>query len=106
MNELPVAPQEDTVRIDTVDQFAFFLMGWHRNRMAQLQQALTAPDDVDIVVSDEQGNLFSLSAEARKGFRAGLLVAKSLFAELPIGVSEEPAAVEPEAPATEAPSHE
>lgn len=83
---------QDTIPVTNIDQFAFLVSHWHQNRLGQLEQALTAPDDVEIIIEDEQGKQepLSLNLEQRKAFRAGLIVAKSLFQQLPFVLSQEP----------------
>ena len=84
MTESQAVPQaSETVPIESIDQFAMLVAHWHGNRLKQLEQALTVPDDVEIAFQDESGEDVALSPEQRKGFLVGLAMAKSLFAELP-----------------------
>ena len=87
MTEAQAVPQtSETVLIDSIDHFAMLVAYWHNNRMQQLVQALNVPDEVEISFQDESGEDVTLSPEQRKGFLAGLAMAKSLFAELPFVV--------------------
>lgn len=87
-------PVHDTIPVNDVDQFARYVVQWHQNRMSQLEMALTAPPEVEILIADEQGKQeeLALTPEQRKAFRAGLIVAKSLFKDLPFVFTEEPMA--------------
>ncbi len=87
----PETPQEELVLINSIDDFAFFVANWHQNRMKQLIQASQVPDDVQIVAVLEEGQEeISLTPEQVQGFRAGLILAKSLFEELPFTVTPDP----------------
>ena len=87
MTEAQAVPQaSETVPINSIDQFAMLVAHWHNNRMEQLAQALNVPDEVEISFQNESGEDVALSPEQRKGFLAGLAMAKSLFAELPFVV--------------------
>lgn len=73
----------ETITIQTPDQFAALITHWHSNRMAQLGQIQQVPDDVEISQPGENGEDVPMTAEQREGFKAGLIVAKALFADLP-----------------------
>ena len=73
----------ETIEIKTADQFAALITMWHSNRMAQLSQIQQVPDDVEISQPGENGEDVPMTAEQREGFKAGLIVAKALFADLP-----------------------
>lgn len=89
--ENPENTQQEIVPINTIDQFAHLVAHWHHNRMGQLAQAHQAPDEVEITAVLEQGGEeIVLTSEQRKGFRAGLVLAASLFGELPFTVTQEP----------------
>tara|TARA_B100001559_G_scaffold319797_1_gene330089 strand:+ start:1445 stop:1720 length:276 start_codon:yes stop_codon:yes gene_type:complete len=80
----------ETIEIKTADQFATLISHWHANRMAQLGQMQQVPDEVEICQPGENGEDVPMTAEQREGFKAGLIVAKALFAELPfMGISDE-----------------
>ena len=82
----------ETIEIKTADQFAGLITHWHTNRMAQLSQLQQVPDDVEISQPGEDGEDVPMTAEQREGFKAGLIVAKALFAELPFtGIPDEEA---------------
>ena len=84
----------ETIEIKTADQFAALITMWHSNKLAQLQQMMQVPDDVEICQPGENGEDVPMTAEQREGFKAGLIVAKALFAELPFEtMSEEPSPV-------------
>lgn len=73
----------ETITINTPDQFAALITMWHSNKLAQLQQMMRVPDDVEICQPGENGEDVPMTAEQREGFKAGLIVAKALFVELP-----------------------
>jgi hypothetical protein len=79
----------ETITIKTPDQFAALITMWHSNKMAQLQQMMQVPDDVEICQPDENGEDVPMTAEQREGFKAGLIVAKALFADLPFSAMPE-----------------
>lgn len=81
---------QDTVEMNDLDDFVRHLVGWHQNRMAQLNQMLDAPEEVEIRFETENTGEV-LTGEGRKGFMAGLVVAKDLLGDLPFTLSlEEP----------------
>lgn len=81
---------QDTVEMNDLDDFVRHLVAWHQNRMAQLNQMLGAPDEVEIRFESENTGVV-LTGEGRKGLMAGLVVAKDLLGELPFTLSvEEP----------------
>lgn len=81
----------DTVEMNDLDDFVRHLVAWHQNRAAQLDQMLDAPEEVEIRFSTSEGEDIVLTGEGRKGFMAGLVVAKDLLGELPFTLSvEEP----------------
>ena len=82
---------EPTIEITSIDSFAQLLASWHANRLNQLEQAMNVPDDVAIEFTDENGEVVTLTAEQRAGFKAGMTIAKSLFEELPFVFSQEDA---------------
>ena len=87
MTEAQAVPQtSETVLIDSIDLFAMLVAHWHNNRMQQLVQGINVPDEVEISFQGESGEDVTLTPEERKGFLAGLAMAKSLFAELPFVV--------------------
>jgi hypothetical protein len=87
----------DTVEMNDLDDFVHHLVAWHQNRVAQLNQLLDAPDEVEIRFETENTGEV-LTGEGRKGFMAGLVVAKDLLGELPFTLSvEEPEEAEAQA---------
>lgn len=82
---------DQTIEITSIDNFAQLLASWHANRLNQLEQAMNVPDDVAIEFTDENGEVVTLTAEQRAGFKAGMTIAKSLFEELPFVFSQEDA---------------
>lgn len=84
----PVAPE--TIPLNDIGQLVGLLVGWHRNRMAQLEAAMNVPNDIEVEVTDHMtGEVFALSVDQLVGFRAGIAVVKSLFENLPIVVEFE-----------------
>jgi len=82
----------ETIEINSINQFAALITMWHSNKLAQLQQTMQVPDDVEICQPGENGEDVPMTAEQREGFKAGLIVAKALFAELPFtGIPDEEA---------------
>lgn len=79
----------ETIEIKTADQFAALITHWHSNRMEQLSQIQQVPDDVEISQPGENGEDVPMTAEQREGFKAGLIVAKALFADLPFSAMPE-----------------
>jgi hypothetical protein len=71
----------DGSRLVRVEASSFFSGGIESEE--QLEQALNVPDGVEISFQDQKGEDFTLTPEQRKGFLAGLAMAKSLFIELP-----------------------
>lgn len=84
-------PREETMEVmQSVDEFAACITFWHTNRISQLKQALETPDTVAIIVQDDKsGEDVELTPDQRVGFKAGLLVALSLFEDLPFAVLPE-----------------
>ena len=82
---------DQTIEITSIDNFAQLLASWHATRLNQLEQAMNVPDDVAIEFTDENGEVVTLTAEQRAGFKAGLTIAKSLFVDLPFVFSQEDA---------------
>lgn len=91
MKELPVEPHEpqDTVPVNDIDQFAGLVSHWHQNRVAQLRAVLETPEDVEIVVQNEQGEEITLNASQRAGLQAGIYIALDLLGTLPFVVEME-----------------
>lgn len=88
--DTPQNAPEPVVTIESVDQFAAYFIHWHSNRRAQLQQVLNAPDDMEILFKDgENGEETPLTAEDRRGFRAGITVAIDILGKLPFVVTPE-----------------
>lgn len=86
------APADEMVPIDSVPQFAALVANWHGNVVAQLEQGLAVPDDVSISMGIIDGEPeVELTEEMRVGFKAGLVMALSLFESLPFGAIEEAA---------------
>ncbi len=79
----------DIVQMNDLDDFVQHLVAWHNNRVAQLNQLLNAPEEVEIRFSQDEGKDLVLTGENRKGFMAGLVVAKDLLGTLPFTLSLE-----------------
>lgn len=78
------------IPLNDIGQLVGLLVGWHKNRMAQLNAAMNVPNDIEVEVTDHMtGEVFTLSQDQLVGFRAGISVVKSLFENLPIVVEFE-----------------
>ena len=78
------------IPLNDIGQLVGLLVGWHKNRMAQLNAAMNVPNDIEVEVTDHMtGEVFTLSQDQLVGFRAGISVVKSLFEDLPIVVEFE-----------------
>ena len=78
------------IPLNDIGQLVGLLVGWHKNRMAQLNAAMNVPNDIEVEVTDHlTGEVFTLSQDQLVGFRAGISVVKSLFEDLPIVVEFE-----------------
>lgn len=82
-----------TIQIETMDQLAHLVGAWHENVIMQLEQAMLVPDSVEISFTDpDTGTDVALTPEQRRGFLAGLTMAKAIFDKLPfdsVDVEEE-----------------
>lgn len=91
-------PADEMVEVTSIPQFAAMVEAWHENVCAQLNQGINVPDDVVIAFGIFDGAPeVDLNEDQRLGFKAGLVMALSLFEQLPFA----PMAVE-EVPATQA----
>jgi len=85
--------QEDLLPVNDVNQLAEAILCWHGHGMAQLEQVLNAPDDVEISVSAQEGeDEIVLTAEQRVGLSTGIIIAKQIFGKLPFEASYVPEA--------------
>lgn len=78
-----MSTEQDTIPVADLDQFVHFIEQWHGNRLAQLEQMLSVPADVEIRFGGDDGEDVVLPPEHRAAFHAGLVVAKDLFGSLP-----------------------
>lgn len=72
--------------IETVPQFAGYVINWHDNKVARLEHYLTIPEGTTVEVQDAPGNPASqvtLTGDALLAFKAGILAALNEFAQLP-----------------------
>ena len=91
------------IPLNDIGQLVGLLVGWHKNRMAQLNAAMNVPNDIEVEVTDHMtGEVFTLSQDQLVGFRAGISVVKSLFEKLPIVVEFEDAGNDKDLPEAEA----
>lgn len=91
------------IPLNDIGQLVGLLVGWHKNRMAQLNAAMNVPNDIEVEVTDHMtGEVFTLSQDQLVGFRAGISVVKSLFENLPIVVEFEDAGNDMDLPEAEA----
>ena len=91
------------IPLNNIGQLVGLLVGWHKNRMAQLNAAMNVPNDIEVEVTDHMtGEVFTLSQDQLVGFRAGISVVKSLFENLPIVVEFEDAGNDKDLPEAEA----
>lgn len=82
--DAPVAPEDTLLIVDSVEQFALCVQAWHHNVVAQLKMAVNVPDDVAVVFSPGEGQPErELKLEERPAFKAGVVIALSLFEQLP-----------------------
>ena len=78
-----MSTEQEMIPVDNLDQFVQFIEQWHGNKLAQLEQLMAAPADVEIRFGGDDGEDVVLPAEHRAAFHAGLVVAKDLFGSLP-----------------------
>lgn len=77
-------PADELVEVKSIGQFAAMVAGWHANIVAQLYQAAAVPDDVEILFTPAEGAPERvMTKDELVGFKAALVVAISLFEELP-----------------------
>jgi hypothetical protein len=89
-----------TIAIENLDQFANLIRGWHHNGMSQLDHLQNIPSGETITIQLEAGadpEELLLEGDALKGFKAAIIVAMNIFAELPFGAVPKP---EEDAPAS------
>lgn len=91
-------PAAELVQVTSIPQFAAMVAAWHENICAQLRQCVEIPADVEILFTPVDGEPErAMTIEEIAGFKAGMVIALSLFEELPFeGISDEPATVAPE----------
>lgn len=85
----------DATPIADLDQFAFLIRNWHHNGMSQLDHLQQVPEGQSISIQlEENGALEDLVLEGDllKGFKAAMVVAMSIFHELPFGSAPLPEA--------------
>lgn len=90
-NTTPDTPE--TITIESVPQMAFAVSNWFDNAHGQLHQALNVPDGQPMSVQLEDNGPMEdvvLTGDMLKGFKAGLIVAASIFGQLPFGPAEAP----------------
>lgn len=77
---------EEAMPINTMDQLAFLIASWFEGNRAQLDHLLEVPDGTSISVQlseDGPQEELVLTGDVLKGFRAGMIVAASIFDALP-----------------------
>lgn len=63
------------------------LITWHSSRVQKLQEVLDTPTDTEVRLGDNDPIV--LTGEARRGFRAGIAVAKEWFGKFPLSISHD-----------------
>lgn len=84
---------EQVGAIENLDQFAFLISSWHGQNMRQLNHMTTVPSGQSVTLQlspDDVPEDVSLEGDLLKGFKAGIIVAMNIFAELPFGAVPTP----------------
>lgn len=79
-------PDLGLVEVNTLDDFAQYLMQWHGNKVAQAKHMLEVPLNTDI---EFEGATITLEGERLQAFKAGLTTALAIFQEIPFAFSTE-----------------
>lgn len=82
MNKVSTA----TVNNADIADMLVMLQTWHASRIQQIQGLLDAEDDVAIVLRGTAGKELEIKGDARRGFKAGIRLAKEMFTPLPMRI--------------------
>lgn len=82
-----------TVTVENLDDFVRLLMGWHKQKIAQIKHFIELPEGTE--VSDEADQPVTLTGDVRKAFIFGLKTALEHIENLPFEaeLEEAPAGV-------------
>jgi hypothetical protein len=84
MTDVNNAAPAELVEVTSIPQFAAMVEVWQQNIVAQLNQGINVPDDVEVSIALKDGEDDTvLTEEMRLGFKAGLVMALSLIQDLP-----------------------
>lgn len=93
MTDQTQAAEDQVAPIESLDQFAHLIGGWHHNGMSQLAHLLEVPEGETITIQlekDAEAEELVLEGIALKSFKAALVVAMNIFNELPFGAVAKP----------------
>ena len=87
--EAPTPPE--TIEVETLEQFASIMSGWHGNRIQRLRHMISIPLGSKVQVDD--GKHLLMKGNLRKGFILGLQIAIGELGTLPFAAQyDEPKA--------------
>lgn len=82
--------ESDMVSMDSMDQFAAAIAGWHQNKVAVLRHMQTIPEGTEMEVTlGDKAKTLKLEGDVLTAFKTGLELALIEFGNLPFAITTE-----------------